>query len=321
MPPKAAEPLLTLPAAELVQKATPVEWLVDSLLLHSGAAILGGAPKAGKSFLALDLCVAVASGTTGAGYFRVEAPRPVTLLCAEDPTAVLAQRLDALARSRSKTLNDLPIEVIVEPVVRLPEALPRLAATLLRSRPALLLLDPLIRLHRADENSATEMAVVLDGLRDLARASHTAILLVHHARKAPSNGSPGAGLRGSSDLAAFGDSNLYLRRLADSTLELRIEHRAAAAPQPRCLKLCVEAQNSIAYFQPNERNLPAEDPAASRILAILQQSPNPMSASALRTKLGLRNQTVVTALRALLDQGLIQRRGRDGWTTHLNHHD
>jgi RecA-family ATPase len=315
MPPKAVEPLLTLPAAELVQKATPVEWLVDSLLLHSGAAILGGAPKAGKSFLALDLCVAVASGTTGAGYFRVEAPRPVILLCAEDPTAVLAQRLDALARSRSKTLHELPIEVIVEPVVRLPEALPRLAATLLRSRPALLLLDPLIRLHRADENSATEMAIVLDGLRDLARASHTAILLVHHARKAPSNGSPGTGLRGSSDLAAFGDSNLYLRRLADSTLELRIEHRAAAAPQPRCLKLCVEAQNSIAYFQPQERNDPHHDPTASRLLAILQQSPSPLSASALRTKLGLRNQTVVTALRVLLDQGLIHRGGRHGWTT------
>jgi RecA-family ATPase len=315
MPPKAAEPLLTLPAAELVHTASPVEWLVDGLLLKSGAAILGGAPKAGKSFLALDLCVAVASGTTGAGYFGVEAACPVTLLCAEDPSPVLAQRLAALARSRSKALQELPIEVIVEPVVRLPEALPRLAATLLRSHPGLLLLDPLIRLHRADENSATEMAVVLDGLRDLARTAHTAILLVHHARKAPSGGSPGAGLRGSSDLAAFGDSNLYLRRLADTSLELRIEHRAAAAPQPRRLRLCVEAANSIAYFQTQQRSDPVQDPAATRVLAVLEQSPTPMSASALRTRLGVRNQTVTAALRALLDEGLIERRGRDGWST------
>jgi hypothetical protein len=29
----------------------------------------------------------------------------------------------------------------------------------------------------------------------------------------------------------------------------------------------------------------------------------------------VRNQTVVAALRALLDQGRIERRGRDGWTT------
>jgi RecA-family ATPase len=320
MPAMAAEPFLTMAAAELVQKASPVEWLVDALLLKSGAAILGGAPKAGKSFLALDLCVAVASGTTGAGYFGVEAARPVTLLCAEDPSPVLAQRLAALARSRSRGLHELPIEVIVEPVVRLPEALPRLAATLVRSRPGLLLLDPLIRLHRADENSATEMAVVLDGLRDLARATQTAILLVHHARKAPSGGSPGAGLRGSSDLAAFGDSNLYLRRLADTTLELRIEHRAAAAPQPRRLRLCVEAASSIAYFQPHETTDPAQDPAATRLLSLLEHSPTPMSASALRNKLGVRNQTVVAALRALLEQGRIERRGRDGWTTNHDLH-
>jgi AAA domain-containing protein/MarR family protein len=314
MPTKAPEPLATVPAAQLVKTASPVEWLVEGLLLKSGAAILGGAPKAGKSFLALDLCVAVASGTIGAGHFRVAAACPVTLLCAEDPSAVLAQRLAALARSRSLVLDDLPIEVIVEAVVRLPEALPRLAATLARSRPGLLLLDPLIRLHRADENSATEMAVVLDGLRDLARASSTAILLVHHARKAPSNGSPGAGLRGSSDLAAFGDSNLYLRRLADAGLELRIEHRAAAGPQPLHLRLCVEGGGTVARFQPQERADPAQDPSASRVLALLERSPDPMSAATLRAKLGVRNQTIVAALRALLAEGCVERRGRDGWT-------
>jgi biotin operon repressor len=311
---KAAEPLATVHAAQLVETARPVEWLVDGLLLRSGAAILGGAPKAGKSFLALDLCVAVASGTVGAGHFRVGTACPVTLLCAEDPNPVLAQRLTALARSRSVALAELPIEVIVESAVRLPDALPRLAATLSRSRPGLLLLDPLIRLHRADENSATEMAVVLDGLRDLARAAQTAILLVHHARKAPSSGSPGAGLRGSSDLAAFGDSNLYLRRLANDGLELRIEHRAAAGPQPLHLRLCVDDCGAVASFQAQQRVEPIQDPSVSRVLALLERTQTPISTSALRAKLGLRNQTVVAALRALVEEGSVERRQRDGWT-------
>lgn len=313
MSPKPPLPLATVPAAQLVKTTSPVEWLVEGLLLKSGAAILGGAPKSGKSFLALDLCVAVASGTLGAGFFRVAAAWPVTLLCAEDPTPVLASRLTALARSRSLSLDSLPIEVIVEQAVRLPDALPRLAATLARSRPGLLLLDPLIRLHRADENSATEMAVVLDGLRTLARAAKTAILLVHHARKAPSHSSPGAGLRGSSDLAAFGDANLYLRRFTDTRLELRIEHRAAACPDPLHLRLCVDADGSLARFQVQERISTAQDPSVSRVLALLEQSPSPLSASALRTKLGVRNQTVSTALRALLAEGSVERHGRDGW--------
>jgi len=309
---KLPQPLATVPAALLVKNATPVEWLVEGLLLKSGAAILGGAPKSGKSFLALDLCVAVATGTLGAGFFRVAAAGPVMLFCAEDPSPVLASRLRALARSRSLSLDNLPIEVIVEQTVRLPEALPRLAATLARSRPGLLLLDPLIRLHRADENSATEMAVVLDGLRNLARAANTAILLVHHARKAASPSSPGSGLRGSSDLAAFADANLYLRRLDDVRLELRIEHRAAACPDPLHLRLCVEAEGSLARFQVQHST--TKDPSVSRLLALLEHSPTPLSASVLRTKLGVRNQTVSAALRALLAQGSVERCGRDGWT-------
>jgi hypothetical protein len=314
MAPRVVAPLATVHAAQLVATSTPVQWLVQDLLLVGGAAILGGAPKAGKTFLALDLCVAVASGTTGAGHFRVEAARPVSLLCAEDPSPVLAARLAALARSRSRALEELPLEVIVEPAVRLPDALPRLAATLERSRPGLLLLDPLIRLHRADENSAQEMAVVLDGLRDLARRTQTTVLLVHHARKAAAGHTPGTGLRGSSDLAAFGDSNLYLRRLADSgDLELRIEHRAAAAPDPLHLRLCVEAAGSLARFQPRTRNAPEQSPSISRVIALLEASPAPLPAAALRTRLGVRNQTLTAALRALVANGRVERRGRDGW--------
>lgn len=309
------EPLATIPAAQLVATTTPVKWLVEDLLLEGGAAILGGAPKTGKSFLALDLCVALASKTIGAGHFRALSARPVVLLCAEDPAPVLASRLEALARSRSRPLSDLPIEVIVEPAVRLPDSLGRLAKTLARSRPGLLLLDPLIRLHRADENSASEMAVVLDGLRDLARAQQTAILLVHHARKAAAGHSPGAGLRGSSDLAAFGDSNLILRRLADGgDLELRIEHRAAASPEPLHLRLCVEAAGSVARFQAwRPTTADNRDPAAARLLDLLAASAQPLSTAALRSKLGLRNQTVTASLHALLAQGRLERRGRDGW--------
>jgi RecA-family ATPase len=313
------EPLATVHAAKLVATTAPIEWLVEGLLLKSGTSILGGAPKAGKSFVALDVCVAVASATVAAAHFQVPAACPVTLFCAEDPSPVLASRLAALARSRQIPLESLQIEVIVEPALLLPDALPRLAATLQRSRPGLLLLDPLIRIHRSDENSAMEMAVILDGLRDLARSAKTAILLVHHARKAAAGSSPGSGLRGSSDLAAFADSNLYLRRFPDTgNLELKIEHRAAACPAPLQLRLCVDDDGSIARFQAQERNSSAVDPSAQRVLALLEHATAPLPASVLRAKLGVRNQTVAAALRTLLTQGRIERRGRDGWAAKLD---
>lgn len=290
--------------------------MVEGLFIEAGAGILGGAPKSCKSFFALDLCVAVASGTSCAGRFRVLSQGPVVLLCAEDPRAVVSSRLAALARARSLALADLPIEVIVEPVVRLPEGLSRLEATLATFQPRLLLLDPLIRLHRADENSASEMSVILDGLRNLARASKAAILLVHHARKAAAGGSAGSGLRGSSDLHAFGDSNLYLRRMPqDSILELKIEHRAAAAPDPVRLKLAVDdgdGAKPTASFAIVEQGR-QDDPAVGRILALLAASKAPLSSAALREKLGIRNQTVAEALKLLHVEGRVQRSGRDGW--------
>jgi hypothetical protein len=309
-----AKPYATLHAGQLKSQTAPLSWVVEDLFLEAGAGILGGAPKSCKSFFALDLCVAIASGTTCAGTFRVLSPGPTVVLCAEDPHAVISERLSALARARGRELDDLPIEVVVEPVVRLPEGLERLEATIAAFQPRLLLLDPLIRLHRADENSASEMSVILDGLRKLARSSKTAILLVHHSRKAAA-GNGGAGLRGSSDLHAFGDTNLYLRRLSqDSALELKIEHRAAAAPAPVRLKLKVDKQaEPAARFEVLDA-AHQEDPAAKRILELLAKSDAPLSSAALREKLGIRNQTVAEALKLLQTDGHVQRAGRDGWS-------
>jgi hypothetical protein len=88
-------------------------------------------------------------------------------------------------------------------------------------RPHLILLDPLVRLHAIDENVAAEVAPLLAYLRSLQRDYDTAVALVHHARKVG-----GQALRGSSELHAWGDSNLYLRR-SGQQLQLSIEHRAA----------------------------------------------------------------------------------------------
>lgn len=314
--PEPAAPYRTLPAARLGDPTAPLRWLLADLFLVGAAGILGGAPKTGKSFFALELAVAVASATPAAGRFAVSAPSPVLLCAAEDPPAVVVQRLAALAAGRDHALATLPLEVIVEPGVRLPDGLDRLAATVARVAPRLLILDPLIRLHRADENSAAEMAVILDGLRTLARATTCAILLVHHTRKAPAGGIAGHGLRGSSDLHAFGDTNLYLRRLGpDTAFELRIEHRAAPCPPPLRVRLRVDATGRTpwARFVCDEGDAP--DPLRERTLRLLHGAPAPVPTATLRTALGVRRQTLLVLLHRLAAEGALHRAGRDGWTT------
>jgi AAA domain len=113
--PEPAAPYRTLPAAQGGDPTAALRWLLTDLFLVGGAGILGGAPKTGKSFFALDLAVAVASATPAVGRFAVAAPGPVLLCAAEDPPAVVVQRLAALAAGRDQALATLPVAVIVEP--------------------------------------------------------------------------------------------------------------------------------------------------------------------------------------------------------------
>ena len=93
-----------------------------------------------------------------------------------------------------------------------------------------LILDPLIRLHRLDENDASQIAALLSYLRQLQRAFQLAVLLVHHARKDANATRPGQALRGASELHGWGDSNLYMRRRG-ARLTLSTEHRAAPSQE------------------------------------------------------------------------------------------
>jgi hypothetical protein len=70
-------------------------------------------------------------------------------------------------------------------------------------------------------------------------------MLVHHTRKnAAAGAAAGQGLRGSGDIHAFGDSNLYLRR-AKEHLVLSTEHRAAPASPPIHLTLVTANPETI----------------------------------------------------------------------------
>ena len=183
-------------------------WLIEGLWSAEAVGIVGGEPKCCKSFLALDMAVAVASGTPCLGRFPTVRRGRVLLFAAEDSLAVVRQRLVGIAAATNTTLDALDIHVIIAPVVRLDIELDRrrLEDTVRALRPALLVLDPFVRLHRVDENASAEVAPLLDFLRGLQRRYQLAVVLVHHARKGASHIRAGQALRGSSELHAWGDS-------------------------------------------------------------------------------------------------------------------
>jgi hypothetical protein len=171
--------------------------MIRPIWLRSAAGVLGGHPKAGKTWMGLDMAVSVASGTACLRRFPVEDPGPALVYLAEDDEPLVRRRLESICASRAISIDSLALHVITEPVLRLDqeEDQHRLVDAVERLRPRLLVLDPLIRLHRLDDNSASEISGLLGYFREVQRRFDCAIVIVHHVSK-KARAMPGQALRG-----------------------------------------------------------------------------------------------------------------------------
>jgi RecA-family ATPase len=300
-------------AHEIALVSPEQRWLVEGLWGAEAVGIIGGEPKCCKSFLALDLAVAVSSATPCLRRFPVARRGRVLLFAAEDALPIVRQRLDGICAAASVALEDLDLQVITAPTIRIDLELDRsrLDDTVRVLRPALLVLDPFVRLHRIDENVSAEVAPLLDFLRSLQRRYQTAIVLVHHARKGAAHLRAGQALRGSSELHAWGDSNLYLRRGGDGDkLSLTIEHRAAASSEGLALQLLASGDGLALQLASSPLDPTTTDPAPSaldRVEAILRDATAPLTLKALRSAAKMRAATASDALAALVTQGRARR--------------
>jgi len=299
-------------AYQLETRPEEKRWLIEGLWSAEAVGIVGGEPKCCKSFLALDMAVAVASGTPCLRRFPTVQRGRVLLFAAEDSTSVVRERLAGIAVAAGIALEALDIHVIVAPVVRLDVELDqrRLEDTVSALRPVLLVLDPFVRLHRIDENVSAEVAPLLDFLRGLQRRHRIAVVLVHHARKGAAHLRAGQALRGSSELHAWGDSNLYLRRNADDDLSLTVEHRAAASTSGLRLALSVEG-DALALRVIDTLASPTVAPLSpvERVEKILADAEKPLTQREIRDLAKIRASTIGDALAALVTDGRIARDG------------
>jgi hypothetical protein len=293
------------PAYRLAERAEEQRWLVTSLWSEQAVGIIGGEPKCCKSFLALDLAVAVAAGVPCLRRFAVPCAGRVLLYAAEDALHIVRQRLDGICPAAGLGLADLDVQVITAPTVRLdlPADRSSLDETVAKLQPRLLVLDPFVRLHRIDENASGEVAPLLAYLRELQRRHGVAVVVVHHAKKGAGGIRAGQALRGSSEFHAWGDSNLYLRRNGDD-LTLTAEHRAAPTMPTVILELAQRA-NALA-LEAIERRQPQTPPQSSvdeRITAALAEAARPLPFAELRARCRVRTATLYERLAALTAAG------------------
>lgn len=207
-------------ASELLAREFPEpRWAIPGLL-PEGVIIFAGRPKLGKSWLALDIAVAVACGGRALGAIQVEAGE-VLYLALEDGPRRLKERLKIILAGGAIPENlflatewprfdDGGLAAFVSWVKQHPEARVVIFDTIKRVRPRE---NSRSRLYDADYDA-------LGPLGDLARRYGICVLVVHHTRKADSE-DPLDLVSGSTGLTGAADGVLVLKRSrgkADATL-------------------------------------------------------------------------------------------------------
>jgi hypothetical protein len=302
-----------VPVENLAQK-----WLVKDLWGQESVGIVGGPPKCCKSWLGLDLALSVASGTPCLGHFQVVRKGPALVYLAEDAASMVRERIQGICESRRLLIENLDLHIIDTPSLRLDldSDRTRLVNSIDILRPRLLLLDPLVRLHRADENSSADISAILGFLRELQRRFKMSVILVHHMSK-KLRAQLGQALRGSGDLHAFGDCNAYLVRKSDKLI-LSVEHRFAPSSKPLQLALVSDDLGNkthleIINFQDDNSTIPITE----NLRLALANADKPLTRVALRSLLRVNNHRLGLALKDLEQKHLAIRKPA-GWVLNPN---
>ena len=220
----------------------PPEYVIEGLIEHGGFWSMIGEPGIGKSGVALDMALAIATGRPWQGRKTL---RTRVLYLPGEGLSGAVQRVKAWA-----LMHDMPREVIDEGVrlgndiVRIGasnEAWGRLAEYVLRQRIELIIFDTFARMATGiEENSATEVGKAVVRLDNIRRLTNCGVGIVHHTAKH----NPRAG-RGSSALNGALDSELLIAEASWSYENLGIE-----APAGKALELVVTKQKNAE--QPDE---------------------------------------------------------------------
>jgi hypothetical protein len=224
--------------AEL-QALPPPEWLIEGVLPAGGLCEVHGAPGHGKSFLALDWAMRIATGIPWCG--RPVKEGPVVYVAAEDFFGLGGRTrswelANVVAEDAPLIWHDGPIQLLdegevdsfLEMVARLPEP------------PAFIVFDTLARCFAGgEENSAADMTRAIAAVDRIRRVTGAAVLLLHHTRKNDQTE------RGSGVLRGAADAMISVRQKGDCVTMSCVKLRGAGDFDPIQLRRIVVEKSCV----------------------------------------------------------------------------
>ncbi|WP_167334670.1 AAA family ATPase [Sphingomonas parapaucimobilis] len=222
---KADDSAFLKPVSSFASKRVPKrEWLIPDLIPNRQVTDLSGDGGTGKSNLALQLAVAVGTGSPFLGE-RVDRPGAVCVIAAEDEEDELHRRFADICRERNLDMADLDNvwvrsmagenAILAEPTrsggLKETAIYERLERIMSERHYSLLILDTRSHLYGGEANNTNQVTQFINMLKHLAIQYDCAVLLLSHPSLTGMNTGTGSGFSVAWNNAVR--SRLYLERV------------------------------------------------------------------------------------------------------------
>jgi RecA-family ATPase len=162
----------------------PPEELITGILRRGHKMLISGSSKAGKSFLLMELCIALAEGAPWLG-FPCKKSRVLYVNLEIDPASCYQRFLkiyDALKQPR-KHSRDIAIWNLRGNAVPLDKLVPKLVRRVRDQHFDAIVIDPIYKVITGDENNASEMAAFCNQFDKICADTGCATIYCHHHSK------------------------------------------------------------------------------------------------------------------------------------------
>ncbi len=267
-------------------------WVVKDFL-PEGIATLGGRPKVGKSWLGMDLGLAVA---TGKDFLSLPVEKgPVLYLALEDSKRRFQERMRAMGAEESDLFH-----LAIEWPSFDDGGMEQLLDTMDEIQPRLVIVDTIARAYRSaiDWNDYGKVTALLSPLQSVALQRGTCVLFIdHHSKPKGNDADPVDDLLGSTGKAGVMDTLMGLYRKENKSM-LYVVGREVERHE---LRLEWDAEEFRWDLHEDSRQILAQA-TDDKTLAVLRRI-GPATARAVGEALGVKRQRAWTILERLVTQG------------------
>lgn len=289
-----------------IQLLPPPQWLIPGWVETNSFVHLIGAAGSAKTFVTLDMAACVGSGRSWPDHRdAAQAPRPVVYVMAE-----AAHGLGKRVRAWNERYGSVglvkflprPVQILERQFGQLVESdeWKVFGETMKQLRPAMIVFDTQARVAAGvEENSASEMGMLVKVLERLQRETEAAVVLVHHTGKGESLSARGSSVM----IGAISTEIRVSKRKGDSIVQVaNTKQKNDEEAAPLRMKFAASADSTVLEF---ERQ--GKDPFASRarqsVRNVLRDSGEAMSVGDVASAVALDRKQVRDILKWMVSEG------------------